>query len=220
MSIALGSVLTSAGTTSVSSFTYAFNNVAGNIVWVASGVHTNDVETGVTYGGQAMTLAVKNNDVLGGGRWAYLWYLVSPPTGSNNVVITASGTMDVLESTAVSYSGAKQTGQPDSTATNTSSSGTSLTASLTTVADNSWAIIVSRNEAVSAPSAGTGVTQRGSVRTQFFIGDSNGALTPAGSHSMTVNYSNAVTGAVVIAASFSPTVATPASQAAFLLNFI
>src|SRR3954468_16022523 len=72
------------------------------LIVTALGDQTNDLITGVTYNGVAMTLAAKRPPT--GDRWLYLFYLLNPASGSNSVVVTASGTTYILTG-AASYTG-------------------------------------------------------------------------------------------------------------------
>ena len=50
-------------------------------------------------------------------EWTYLYYIVNPTIGANNVVVTTS-VSTTLYSDATSYTGAKQIAQPNASATN------------------------------------------------------------------------------------------------------
>ena len=133
-------------------------------------------------------------------RWIYMWYLINPASGAHNVVVSASGT-SLIGGMAVSYTGAKQSAQPDAFATNSSSGATSITTSVTTVANNCWTVLYSKIDGT-AITAGTGSTQRVN-NTGKALFDSNSALTPAGSKSMTLTDAASPHWGVVMA-SFSP----------------
>lgn len=64
----------------------------------------SDTVTGVTYDGIAMSLghemAFATPDL-----YASFWHLPSPATGSNNVIVTASDTVDGMITTAINFSG-------------------------------------------------------------------------------------------------------------------
>jgi hypothetical protein len=185
------------------SYTHSYTVGAGTnrilFVCVIGDTAADDV-TGVTYAGVSMTLINKRFEA----RLGYLFYLVNPTSGANNVIISAS-TSHYLLGGAADYSGAKQTGQPDAQTTgNTAGAGTTLTTTLTTVADNSWTIICGND---SGPwTMGTGSNQR-TVDGTFGIwslADSNGVVHPAGSHSMTLTGSSPSVGSMM--ASFAPAV--------------
>ena len=95
--------------------------------------------SGITYNGVPLTRAtgVNNSTTVG----IDIWYLINPPTGSNTVQITWSvATFGI--GAALSYSGAKQTGQPDNsvTATDVSTNNSPTTLDLTPASANCMVI--------------------------------------------------------------------------------
>lgn len=93
--------------------TFAHNITTENFLVVYTEAWTN--VTGVTYNGTAMTNAGAIDDF----STTYdldVWYLVSPATGNNNVVVTRTGTSSNTNALAVSYSGVN-TSSPISGAT-------------------------------------------------------------------------------------------------------
>ena len=141
-----------------------------------------DSVTGVTYNGVSMAF-VRKVVMLGGaaGQFIHLYYLINPASGSNTVTVTSSSNLGGYVS-AVSYTGTKQTGQPDASNTGGSASTASLTTSLTTVADNCWLTGYSYHNATISAGAGT-ILRGGSLGVLQTI-DSNGPKTPAGSYSL------------------------------------
>lgn len=169
--------------------------------------------TGVTYNGVSMTSAGAGIQVPGD-RWVRLWWLVGPATGAHNIVASVSGGGTLVNGWATSYTGVKQTGQPDAAeVTNTLSTGTppvTLATSITTVANNSWTVIVSKSAGGGTLSAGTGSTLRVLATAGGALFDSNAAVTPAGSHSMTVDCAG-TNALALLMISFSPAVAATAT---------
>jgi hypothetical protein len=165
------------------------------VVGVSHTAATDGTLTGITYNGAAMTKAasIRRSDNV---CWTQLWYLVGPASGSNTIQITLSGSTR-HSATASSYTGVKQTGQPDAS-TSTNASGDQV-CTVSTTADNSWGVIVGQS---ASAAAGTNVTER-QLETSFgqFHGDSNGPKTPAGSFSMTMTGTGAGTG---VMATFAP----------------
>lgn len=151
-------------------FVHAFHNT------------TADLITGATYGGTAMTLVAKFSP--GGSRYLYLFALINPATGANDVVISASSST-AIGGNAFSYTGVSQTGQPEVYATDIDTAST-INTSITTITDNSWIAMVTlgNNE---APTASTGATLYGqnSVYNDADVFDSNGTVS-TGSNTMTV----------------------------------
>lgn len=117
--------------------------------------------------------------------WLYLYQLVAPSTGTRTFTASWSSSVNWSVS-AVYYSGAAQTGQPDNSGTS-NGSGTSLSNTLTSVADNCWHIMYASNEG-SAFSAGSGTTKRSSFSDPAWF-DNNAAITPAGSNTINASWS-------------------------------
>lgn len=202
MAIALDAVTDQAQATGS---TYSFSHTctgSDRILWVGIFGDTTDTLTGITYNGVAMTVAQKVGMGFGD-RWIYLYYLVNPATGSNTVSATFSAST-AAKAVAVSYTGAKQTGQPDNSNNWTDLFVSSISHSITTVADNCWMVFIAKTNGAGTPSAGTGSTSRGGSNSFAFF-DSNGPITPAGSYSMACSVGgSAVWGSCM--ASFSPSV--------------
>lgn len=160
----------------------------------------NDYTSGVTYNGVSMTRVASRN-ITNLGEFLSMYVLVNPATGANDIVISSSQAAS-FRSTAASYTGAKQTGQPDANTTaQSSSAATTFANSITTVADNCWVVEGSRNNQDSA-SNGTNYVNRANSA-GVGIGDTNAVKTPAGSISMTVTTSTAADWGV-IQVSFDP----------------
>lgn len=191
--------------------TFAYTCGSGNnrllVVLVLGDTSVNDV-TGVTYNGVSMTLAAPPGLAPGGpdNRWLYLFWLIAPATGTNNVVISASSTHFILGG-AADYTGVSQTGQPDATTTHAGSGSiTSLTTSITTVADNSWAVLAENNGGGLPPTANTGTIRRAvdAAFSAWGLFDSNGPVTPPGSFGMTTDTGLPSNTILHVIASFSP----------------
>lgn len=168
------------------------------------GVYTSSVDNvgSVTYNGVSCTFI--NRVTVTGTQDIYLYYLIAPATGSNNIVVTAAVGNLLGYAAATSYTGVKQSGQPDASATNQSASTTSLTTSVTTVADNCWLVGFGYGQ---TSTAGSGTVFRSEpVNDVLFMMDSNGAKTPAGSYGLTFTQSTNFAGACV--ASIAPAITT------------
>lgn len=151
-----------------------------------------DTVTGVTYNSVAMTLIGKTSFPGAGRQGAYLYYLIAPATGSNTVAVTGGTGIG-----AVSYTGALQSGQPDSSAVSNPANATSITLSTTVVKDNSWLVCVTADGAGSE-TAGAGTTIRQTDANGLVLADSNGEV-DAGSRSLIINWSGSQPNAGVIA---------------------
>lgn len=199
------------GTATSINWNHTVSSVANNmvVIGVRSTSATTDNVTGATCGGVAMT---KATGILGDAflrRCNSIWFRVGCTPGVNNIIVSGTPS-DFISGMSASYTGVKQTAQPD--ATQTAIAGSSpVTGTITTVADNSWVFAMSGNEATT-PTANTGITFR-QAGNGLGIGDSNAVVTPAGAYVMKINAPGA--GSITIAMmSFSPALAvnTPASQ--------
>lgn len=143
--------------------------------------NSGDILTGATYNGASLTFpttAKKINSPTGSS--IYLGYLIAPTTGANTLTVNLS-TAAACRIHCASYTGANQTEQFDAIATNTNT-GTSITGTVTTLKNNSWTVMIGRND-VGNYAAGTGTTLRGTASNSNLF-DSNAAVTPAGSDSL------------------------------------
>lgn len=131
------------GISSSASQSYAFTvgSNTNRILYVGVGQNANSEQvSAITYNGVAMTR-------LGGAAQstlsAFMWCLVAPATGSNNIVLTAAGGTN-YRVFASSYSGVNQSCTPDALVTDTTSTAGSgiatYTTNITTVADQDWLI--------------------------------------------------------------------------------
>ncbi len=199
------------GTTTLATYPVSYTVTGGStlLVVVISGDTSTDKITGVTYNGVSMTLGDKCSNA--GGRWLYLYYLLSPGVGAHNVVVSASPA-SFMAVVAADYAGVNTSGQPDAaTSGGQSSASSSQTVTLTTVANNCWTLLgFAGYNANLPPTAGTGSTRR-VFQANFGLPalfDSGGPITPAGSYSMTAAYGGSNnSGAVMV--SFSPIVVAP-----------
>ena len=103
-------------TGSATSLTYSFTNTAGNLLILScQGALTNVASniTGATYNAVSMTKLGGYDGSGGSGynRYNYIFYLISPATGANNVVVSSSPA-GFIDCYTQSYSGVKTTGNP------------------------------------------------------------------------------------------------------------
>lgn len=177
------------GTTYSASFTL---DAAADFLLIGLFGDTNDTFDGATkptWNGVTMTLIGKRNATGGGDRFVYLWYLAGPATGSHTFVATSTAGGIAAHAVAQGYSGAKQTGQPDSSAVNedVTVSGT-FTATTTVVAANCWLFLVDRHNTSVDSTAGAGANLLLATGTGLAIFDSNGTVA-TGARTMVVNNS-------------------------------
>lgn len=183
MAIALDTFL-ERGSTSASTTRTVSHTCTGSNLILFVGVWSPDA-TGTptaTYNGVGMTMIGTWKAAAFSGSTG-LFMLVGPATGAHDYVVTFSGAGDIYTWSA-SYTGCKQTGQPDNNGEANGNS-TSASISITTVADNCW-LIGSFTSLNNYTSAGANTTMRG-VADVFKWGDTNAAQTPAGSYSIALN---------------------------------
>lgn len=199
-------------TTTATSITWAHTCTGTDrILFVGYRCGAAGAVTGITYAGVAMTRVASEVGAANVG----LFYLINPASGANNVVISL-GSSQFISGISSSYTGAKQTGQPDSSNTRNASGTTSGNISTTVVAPNSWTISVQK-AASSAITGGTNATERADGdNSEMNISDSNGPLA-AGSQTMQMTSAVNATWNQVIA-SFSPFVPDSGGSPIFFGN--
>lgn len=113
-----------------------------------------------------------------------LYVLKAPATGNLTMSVTVASSN--VGYTFASYTDCDQTTQPDSAATiNTNGPGaTSLTSSHTTTTNNAW-VIGYFSSSANTLTASTGINFLQAQTNNVALGDSNSAVTPAASYSMT-----------------------------------
>lgn len=154
---------------------------------------SGDTITGVTYNSVSMSSAgasVLSND---SNRRLYAFYLINPASSTNDIVITASSTSS-FKGHAYSYTGAKQSGQPDSYNGASPSSTTTPSINLTPNLANCWAVIGATNNA-DDPSGTSNWSTRLSAGGQA-SGDSNG-IVPASTIAYGMTYGSSVSNAMI-----------------------
>lgn len=161
------------------SLTYAVNCTGADILLVGFIFSTGTVSS-VTYNGVAMTLALSDTAQAD----TYIYYLIAPATGSNNVVITASA-LAVISSCAVAYSGANATGQPEATNSASNIFAATLSTSVTTLTDNAWVIAVGTLPGETVTRTSTGTTRQANSNNLIMF--DSGAKTPAGSFTSSIS---------------------------------
>lgn len=165
------------------------SNGDGKIIVV--GVTTMEITvSGVTYGGQSLTQVVRAN---GNNADSEIWYLVDPPTGTNDVVVTL-GSSDEINAGAVSFTGVNQNNPIDASNTNTGKS-KNPSVSVTTTTDNALLLdVVATQQEDLSGKAGAGQTIRWVEDFQNNVegASSTKETTTAGSFTMQWNLNNSV----------------------------
>lgn len=193
---------TSEGSTTATSLTVAHTCTGSNrllLVHILTN-NTTDTLTGMTYNGVAMTrlgihASTPNNFI------AYVYGLLAPATGSNNVVVTFSGST-VIGLQNVSYTGVKQSGLPDASNSNNDDDGNDWSESITTIANNCWHFLGKRSGSDATVTSGGVRVLHGNYGGVQMVADSDAAITPAGSHA--IAGSNAANGYTSINVSIAP----------------
>ena len=131
------------------------------------------VATTATYNGVSMTAGPASGNVTS-------FYIFNPATGSNTVSTNGGATRDAV---AVSYSGTDTSALDGSGTTSDNGNSGAHTASITTSADNCWAVFGYGVDTATTLTAGTATTKRVGSDTVRSIGafDNGGPKTPAGS---------------------------------------
>lgn len=190
---------------STTSLSYSYTVGSGSnrllVVNLVGDTSADDISS-VTYGGASLTLINKVH--AASNNWQYLYYLLNPASGTNNIVITA-GSSHYLVSQAASWSDVRQSAQPEASTTNTTAvTTTAVTTSLTTVA--SGALVLQGIWSYGHLTAGTGATPiliDAAFGGAGIFASGNSPVAPAGSVSMTT-VSDGTLSSSVIMASFAP----------------
>lgn len=180
-------------TSSALSWTHTTGSGSDRYLVVMLDDESGDGITAVTYNGVSMTLLIKQT-LTTTPITMYFWGLAAPATGANTIAVTNTGGHSV-GGISSSYTGVKQTGQPDATASsNATGVASPKTTTVTTVAANSWGVLLSRQDR--GATASTNSTWRaeinggtdGSPNGESFY-DSNGPFVSPGSNSMSLTFS-------------------------------
>ena len=137
-------VSTNAAASSVSSISFSHTTTGSNLglVVVVPIKDSVDAERGVstmTYNSVSMAEGHRQNDNTLD-MTVELWYLANPSSGANTVAVTFDGTITVSQIDANSYTGVHQTTMLDGNNGAVQTNATSVSYTLTTVADNSWIV--------------------------------------------------------------------------------
>lgn len=185
MAIALDTTV-NGGLSTSTSLTWSHTCTGSNLILIVSingPVSSTDDVSGITYNSVALTKI--RSQQIPSDRLVSLWYLIAPATGAHNIVASFTGTY--CAGISASYTGVRQSVQPDSSAVGTTSSGSGLTISTITATDNTWLVGGFGDASGGVVSAGANTVVRQSVTAEGnSYGDSNSAQTPAGSHSLAV----------------------------------
>ena len=213
---------TSSGTTGMGggsslSFAHTVNSGTHGILLVeVAGTHGNaaDPVSSVTYGGQSLTYVGAAN--LPNNTFADIWYLLAPPAGTANVVVTTAGSQHFMAG-ATDYFGVNQTTPLGTLYTAT---GFSTTPSVTLASAAGQLVVDSlgtHGDAAWITPTGPGQTQLWSQNTGGASGDGlGGGSDQAGAASVTMSWSEGGNDQWALAAiglnpDPTPTITAPAS---------
>lgn len=131
------------------------------------------------------TMTLIQKQVGANTRLSYAYGLQAPATGTHPIVITA-GSNHFLLAGYILLKGTLTTGQPEASNTGQSSSAASYTTSLTTLTNNAWVVMCNgSNQTIASTNCTSRVSSGTGSPPSYMICDSNSAVTPAGSFSMT-----------------------------------
>lgn len=154
---------TASGNASATSVTYSHTCTGSNLglmVGVSSVTGPGSTyPTGVTYNGVSMT-EIAGTRGAQGNTATTLFYLLAPATGAHNVVVTFAASAQIV-SHSISWTGVKQSGQPDASNGNHGNAGTDSNVTFTTVASNAVMFAFTSQESNSqSVTANSPMTQR------------------------------------------------------------
>lgn len=183
---------TNSGVISGTSATFSHTTSGSNrtLIVAVRTLTSNDSVTAITYNGVSMTLvnSGKNQTSSNQNMYTYVYCLVNPASGSNTVSITQNVSRNIIAH-AVSYTGTKQTSQPDGASYDSALGVTSITRTDgPSTVDNCWMLLYGVVDSVSGSvtiSSGTGDVQRSDTGNVHGFYDSNGV---AGSSSVQYTY--------------------------------
>lgn len=182
-----------AGSTSTLTFSHTCSGT-NRLLLVSVTVPQASSVTSVTYNGVSMTGITSQNAPLD--LRAYLYYLINPTSGANNVVVTLNGS-NFKSANSVSYTGANQYLQPDAF-----NSAASYTVNNTVIGSSCWIVSTIGTEGTWT-AGGSYVVRGGQVSGGYYnyLEDSN-AIISSGSN--TVTFTGTPTGRdAIIAASIN-----------------
>ncbi|MHC5115041.1 MAG: DUF2341 domain-containing protein, partial [Planctomycetota bacterium] len=153
---------TSSSPRTSASFSHTVGTGDDPILIVISTTRGDQGTSGVTYGGQALTLAVDADAGNGNREWVSIWYLVDPPTGSNTVAVTFNSNHDPSGVAVMSYFGVDQGSPIDVTAQKTTGSSATVSVDITPTVANAMIVggLGHHGGDTDPHSPGTGVTER------------------------------------------------------------
>lgn len=203
-------------TPAATSYTFSYTCTGSNRVLVLFVEHSvTDTINTVTYAGDSMTKV--DSITVYGTVVVDSWIIINPASGANNVVSSASASIQQVVM-AESYTGTTSGGSTGGCdAHNTATflvSSLDQSISTTTVSDNAWIPIYFRANGGSY-SASTNVSIQDDVAGIALMGDTNGALTPAGSKTQTFTRVSGTNSGGILTVALAPYVASATNSGFF-----
>lgn len=173
------------------SITLAFTVAAGsNLLLIGAAQYFETPSVSFTYNGDAGTKDKEQTRPTTTTSAAVIYSLVNPDVGaSQNAVFTKTGAVGGVSLSCADYTGVKQSGQPDSTGSASSTSASSLSYTVTTVADGCWIMSSEYDFIGGSTPNGTNFTVLQTPTAGNNFGDSNGSVGAAGSKTVEANFS-------------------------------
>lgn len=182
------------------------------LVFLATNGGGDDVSA-ITWNGTSMFGGLINKNInADSSGFDYIFMLLNPASGNNSIVVTRT-TNARVRMCAASYQGVNQSLTVDANSAQTAVGAGSVTATLNTVTNNAWKV-VHWYDGNGIPVASTNTTSRSNDGTNSLLGDSGGAITPAGAFDMTA------TGSVALWTVLEVALAPAGGTAAHLLTLL
>ncbi len=154
--------------------------------------------SGITYGGVAAVKARRDeySDVDSGRLATEIWYVVNPPTGANNVIVTEGGTVSFSAVTAMSFFNVDAKNPIDNSNGNSALGQASpITNSVTTLSSGAWLVDSVYSKTGGAIAVGANQFQKSNVPVNSGgdqVGSSSkGPISPPASTAMAWTYTTA-----------------------------
>lgn len=177
--------------------------------------NVTDLVTGVTYSGTSMT-QLTTQATASAGFISYVFGLLAPATGANNIVISFS-VASLCYATNASYTGVDQSALPTGAAiASNNSTGTTWSQAVTTTANNSWIFVHGRNPPTQTVDSG-GHIRATNDPDDGMCGD-NGPYATAGSNTISGTNGGPSANQTTIAVGFAPAGASNSNFLMFMPN--
>lgn len=203
---------TSTQSSSGSSVSISADPSGSNIMWLGISIRdTRSISVAPAFNGVSMTQSGSTSGTTG--ITNYLYYLVNPFQGTANITFTQSAS-DNYTAKAAWFSGADTSSVPDATSVGGPTTTTSYSQSVTSVADNCFAVLWADATSGSTLAGGANTTVADQPELAFtggFMAYSTAAKTPAGTFTLNVTSSSQTFAGCM--ASFAPSTLTRKSLA-------